>query len=309
MGHPLRNKDPELYRLITIRTEGAALFMRPSKDINKIIGGIIARYSEILKIEIYAYIFLSNHFHLLIRAPKKNTDEFMENVDREIARRVNWKLRRTGKFWSRRYDDQKCLSEDDIIEAFLYVTTNGVRHGLEKDPAKWPGLNSYSQCLSETKREFSFYHYSAREDEKKVTYHTLKLKPLPQFSHLSKAGRTERLKELLAERAKKLAEERTLAGLGFLGAETVRIQDPFTIPLSVAKHRRPVGYSRNIALKRAYRKAQRMVKILYREASMRFRHGCDKYHFPQFTYLPPLHRKARIFHFCPLPEDYFKISV
>ena len=54
MGRAIRDKDPELYRLITIRTYDARLWMKPSKRVNKIIAGIIARYSELLEIEIYA---------------------------------------------------------------------------------------------------------------------------------------------------------------------------------------------------------------------------------------------------------------
>jgi len=81
------------------------MWITPSSNVKKLIGGIIARYQEFLQIEIYAYCILSNHLHLLIKSPNGNTDEFCENVNREIARRLNWKHHREGQFWSRRYDD------------------------------------------------------------------------------------------------------------------------------------------------------------------------------------------------------------
>lgn len=195
MSRPLRNTDPEVYRLITIRTQEARLWITPSSNVKKLIGGILARYQEAFEILIYAYCVLGNHFHLLIKAPKGNTDEFCENVNREIARRLNWKHRREGSFWGRRYDDQVVLSEDDLLEAFLYVTTNPTKHGLLRDSSEWPGLNSFHQAISEKTRQFSFYHYSAPEGGERVSTHGLELSILPQFEGLSKAERTVELKK------------------------------------------------------------------------------------------------------------------
>jgi len=47
----------------------------PTAKNTKLIGGIIARYQELLEVEIYAYTILSNHIHLLINAPRGNADE------------------------------------------------------------------------------------------------------------------------------------------------------------------------------------------------------------------------------------------
>ena len=52
----------------------------PTAKNTKLIGGIIARYQELLGVEIYAYTILSNHIHLLIKAPRGNSDEFIENI-------------------------------------------------------------------------------------------------------------------------------------------------------------------------------------------------------------------------------------
>ncbi len=73
MTTPLRDSDPKIYRLITIRTEEARLWMVPSRNLEKVLGGIVARYQEICGVEIYAYTFLSNHYHLIVRAPKENS--------------------------------------------------------------------------------------------------------------------------------------------------------------------------------------------------------------------------------------------
>jgi REP element-mobilizing transposase RayT len=200
---PIRNRDPEVFRLITIRTCEARLWISLTSNVRKLIGGIIARYQEIFGIELFAYNVLGNHMHLLVRAPGSNIDEFCENVNREIAKRINWRNKREGKFWGRRYDDQQVLSEDDLVEAFLYVTTNPTKHGLVSNSQDWPGLNSYEHCLTEKDRHFSFNHYS---EERRVTKHKLKLSVLPAFKKLSKGKRIALIKRLLVERTNEIAE-------------------------------------------------------------------------------------------------------
>jgi putative transposase len=306
MTRPIRDKDPTAYRLITIRTEEARLWITPNHDTRRMIGGVVARYQEIFEIEMYAFIFLSNHPHMIVRAPKGNVDEFCENVNREIARRINWKNRRIGKFWARRYDDQKILSEDDLLTAFLYVTNNAVRHGLVEHPSLWPGLNSYKQSTTETSERFSFHHYSATNAAKKVTQHRLKISPLPQFARMKREDRVAVVSKLIDDSAKEYVKARKDAGLGFLGLTAIRQQSPQDLPLNVARRPRPVGYSKYGELCKDYRRAQVLRRRAYVIASRRFRLGDMKVTFPPNSFKPTLHRKPRIVPFQPLPEDAFK---
>ena len=306
MGNPLRNRDPLLYRLISIRTEGEHFWLRPSKDVNKIIGGVLARYVEIFKVLLFGGFFLSNHYHLLIRCPLSNADEFEENLNRELARRLNWKNRRTGKFWSKRYTDLEVLREEDLLEAFLYIMTNCVKHGLEKDPSLWPGVSTYHQNLTEKPVTYPFYHYSADFEDQKVTYHTLRITPLPQFKDLPKAERGEIIKKLISERAKELIEIRKSEGKGFLGAAAIKAQDPYGTPFEVSRSPRPPCYTKDSSLLREFKQSEALRRERHHDASMRYRLGDFTVEFPEYTFKPPLHRKPRLLPFTPLPDDYFK---
>lgn len=303
---PLRDKNPELYRLITIRTADARLWMKPNKKVRRIIGGIIARYAEILGIELFAANFLSNHYHLLIRALGGNADEFEENVNREIARRINWINHREGKFWERRYDDQPILNEDDLLEAFLYITTNPVKHGLIRDPATWPGFNTCNMSINEKGETYSFNHYSAENVADRITHHTIVIKPLPQFAALSSKKRKEKIGQLINERTKLLIEERKANGMGFLGLEAIKEQDPNDKPISVSRSPRPHCYSKNPEVIKEHRRNVLNRRDQYTEASARYRLGDVNALFPEYSFKPPLHRKPRTQPFKPLPEDYFR---
>ena len=258
---PIRNRDPEVFRLITIRTCEARLWISPTSNVRKLIGGIIARYQEIFEVELFAYNVLGNHMHLLARAPKSNIDEFCENVNREIAKRLNWRNKREGKFWGRRYDDQTVISEDDLLEAFLYVTTNPTKHGLVSNSQDWPGLNSYDHCLTEKDRQFSFNHYS---EEPKVTKHKLKLSALPAFKGLSKNERATKLKKLLAERTTEIAKER---GKSFLGLSALLEQAPGEKPARVSKSPRPRCYTKCSELRRNFRETDKARRVAYCKSS------------------------------------------
>jgi REP element-mobilizing transposase RayT len=303
---PIRDSNPEIYRLITIRTVESRLWMIPTRKLRKLLGGILGRYQEILGIEIYAYCFLSNHFHLVIKSPRGNTDEFLENVNREIARRVNWMHRRSAKFWQRRYDDQQIVTEADLLEAFLYVTTNATHHGLVDHPGGWPGLSSYVQSIHESNESYTFHCYSIPNQAKRASIHTLKLSPLPHLAALKKEERCAEIKRLIEQRTTELVEKRFAAGGGFLGAEAVLKQIPGSLPQESSRSRRPHCYSKNSQARREFRLYVIQRRTRYRECSMRFRLGDWTIEFPPHSFRPPLHRKPRLRPFTLLPEDHFK---
>jgi len=284
--------------LVTIRTVEARLWITPSANNNKTIGGILARYQELLSVEIFAYCVLGNHMHLLVKAPLGNIDEFCENVNREIARRINWKVKREGKFWARRYDDQEVLSEEDLIEAFVYINTNPSRHGLVNDSLKWPGLISAEQSLNGRVRKFSFRHYSQGYH---TTSHKLTLSVLPPFEKLNQLERGDQIKKLLLERQSEIHKEREGK---FLGLSALLNQSTGEIPNKVSRSPRPSCYTKILELRREFIASERLRRALYDDASIRYRLNLDA-QFPEHTFKPPTHRIPRVVPFQPLTPDLF----
>ena len=280
--------------------------MIPTKKMMRLLGGIIARYQEIFGIEIYAYKFLSNHLHLLVRAPRSNIDEFEENVNREIARRVNMKHRRRGRFWGRPYTDQKVLSMNDLVKAFVYITTNEVHHGLVSHPQKWTGLSSYEQCLTETAVTYTFEHHSAKANEPRETQHQLKLSVLPQFADLSHEDRKKTVLKSIKSHLKRIWRKRKSSGKGFAGLASILRQVPGSRPRQSSQRKRPPCYTADAVLRREFMESRRLRRAQYAIASMRLRAGDLTVKFPEYCFKPPLHRKPRLKKFCPLPESHFR---
>ena len=292
MPRPLRDLDPTKFNLVTIRTNLAQLWMIPSRRLNRMIGGVIARYQEAEGVEIFAFCILSNHIHMLVRAASGTLDPFFENVNREIARRVNKMNNRISNFWGRRYDMQTVLSEDDLLEAYLYVTTNAVKHGLVAEARKWPGLSSYHQSIDQTPQRFTFTHYSLKDDkgDTVITEHTLKISRLPLFDSLSPVAYRDHVRKLIKQREQRLQKERAEMGKGFLGVHGVLRQRVGSFARETARSRRPICYTKCAEARKRYRRERKWIRYLYCEASRRFRAGDLETTFPQWCHKPPLHK-------------------
>lgn len=278
--------------------------MVPRSELNEIIGGVIARYIERCRVDLYGYVVLSNHYHFVVSGPEGSLPELEENVNREIARRVNAYLRREGHFWGRRYDDEITITPVDALEGLLYVTTNPVKHGLVTHPKQWPGLSCYEQLMRNTEKTYYFTHYTeysaalrrARftgEVVRKSDYqtaHTLKLKPIPIFEHLSRHERTEKLRQLIETRTSKLYRDRLDKGLGFIGRKAV-LNQPIqgSFPREVSKSPRPICYTKDPVAKGIYKAENQIRKSWYKKASIKFRSGDYNAVFPPYCIKPPLH--------------------
>ena len=303
MSDRIRDTDPNKIHLVTIRTQAAALLLRPGKGLEEILGGIVARYQDMYGTEIYAYNFLGNHYHILARGSENELWRFAQGVNREVARRVNYIRYREGKLWGRKYDDQIVVEVPDATEAFLYITTNATHHGLVSHPIEWPGFNSYWQSLRENSKKYAFTHYTeyskalrkARRTKEIVrvedyqTIHTLTLTPIPEFKELSSSQRIRKLKALIEERIRRIAADRTNQGLSaYLGRDAILAQDPFQKPLKSKRSPRPLCYTKSFTAKLIFMEEYFSTLANYKEASKKFRSGKLDTEFPPYTIKPPL---------------------
>jgi len=235
-------------------------------------------------IEIFAYTFLSNHYHLLVRAPRGNLWLFAQAINREIARRINFYRKREGTVWARRYDVQIVIEEPDQLEALLYIVCNAVGHGLVRHPKHWPGLSSYHQLRTGKARRFRFKKYSLKNQE---SVHELLLTPLPALGCSTLAEQWTVLENEIRKRVRLLHSER--GKKPFLGKAKILKQNPFSRPKEVKRSARPLCYTKSLQALHWFRRFYRQLKQVYIEASYRYRRGEFPVCFPPLTFPPPAH--------------------
>lgn len=307
MARNLRDTKPGVIHLLGCRTVGAELLMVPSAEMNEIISGILARYAERYRINIYAYAFLSNHYHIVASAGEGGEGAlslFGRCLNRELAKRVNRHLKREGHLWAQRFSGLPTIEPIDALEGLLYTTTNPTKHAMVTHPKSWPGVGCYWQLLEESEKTCLFtnytkYHAALRraqytgETVRKRDYqteHKLKLTPIPTLRNLTTAQRRAKLEELLEKRRSKLYREHKKNGVKFKGRRAI-LEQPRqgTFPHKVSKATKPSCYSKNPAAIKAFEAESRIKRSWYRKASIAFRKGIYTVVFPPFCFKPTMY--------------------
>jgi REP element-mobilizing transposase RayT len=151
MGLPRMNL-PEDIQFVTNRCEHEMFFMVPRPEINALIKFWMtkAHHLKAPDLEIFAFCFLSNHFHFLVRDPKGQLASFMNYFQGNLATAINKKMNRRGKFWSREYDKVIVDGEWEFWDRYAYTTLNAVSANLVAHGQHWKGVSSYNYALNHT---------------------------------------------------------------------------------------------------------------------------------------------------------------
>jgi len=143
MPHHRRLEEPDRYWLVSNRTHHGTFLLRPDRTCGQIIRGCLARECERKDVQLVAYAFLSNHFHLVARFPKANRAAFMRDFQGELAGRLNRYRDHAETIFPRPYHRQALLDVQTLLDNIAYTAANPTRHGLVADPTHWPGVGSY----------------------------------------------------------------------------------------------------------------------------------------------------------------------
>jgi putative transposase len=90
--------------------------------------------------QMFAYVFLPDHFHLLIKpGPAATHSEIMHSSKPNLTKAYKATCTMTGsmRFWQRRYWDHIIRNEDDFQRHLDYIHYNPVKHGYVTRPEDW----------------------------------------------------------------------------------------------------------------------------------------------------------------------------
>jgi len=296
MSRPIRVFEPRRLYFITNRTIQARFLMRPSAYVNNLIGGVLARSLDRFDVRLYAFNFLSNHFHCIIDAAEGQLSDFLgyfeSNVAREVGRHVRWR----DKFWARRFSAEPILDDVALLRCVRYIFAHGEKEGLVDNAELWPGLTCIPELVHGVTRSFVWYDRTAQffakqqgaesGEEHFGTRYTLEVTPLPCWQDLDAPGRQAAARQLLEEARTEAAAARE--NKPSLGVEAILSQDPHATPERPKRTPRPFCHASGREAVAAFKAAYRAVVLAYHEASQRFRDGFLDAVFPPYTYRPPL---------------------
>lgn len=92
--------------------------------------------------EVYAYVLMRNHVHILLRTHKSNLNSALANVFQRYAFYFNKKYERKGHVFSGAFRCSVCNSERYCLAVSLYIHLNPVKAGIVHDAC----LYAWSSC-------------------------------------------------------------------------------------------------------------------------------------------------------------------
>jgi REP element-mobilizing transposase RayT len=263
---------------VTNRCEEERFLLLPKPAINRLIGAWLAKALREHGdgIELYAFIFLSNHLHLLLRDTTGRLAEFMWFFQQNLARAVNRELGRRGHFFAREYDAVPVLTDADLEERYAYVVTNAVKAGLVARAANAPFLSSLGMALDDQPRQFRWLdrtrlHNRTRRGQRVdrrefERVYALRLAVPPPWRGLTTRARRARIRGLVHASEERYRRERRAAGRGVLGRRGILAQSPLMRPRDPARRPRVKVFCKLRELKQAYLAGVRALVGRYREA-------------------------------------------
>jgi putative transposase len=95
-------------------------------------------YSIKYGVEIHAWVFMTNHVHLLCTPlADKAISLMMQALGRQYVRYFNGKYRRTGTLWEGRFKSSIVDAEAYLFELYRYIELNPVRAGMVALPEEY----------------------------------------------------------------------------------------------------------------------------------------------------------------------------
>jgi len=288
-----------MFFLITDKCAFDQFLLTPDrqKNVASVIESCLAKAQSRYNVILYGFFFLSNHYHMLVRAPEDNLDQFMKFFKSQLALKLNRLFGRKGYFWKSKYKSQKVF-EDALLDKLLYILLQSVKDGLTARADEWPGVSSLQlnltekpkKCIfeSQTKKTRLLRSKSNRNKDKKLyqEIHFLRVTSLPVLDHLSCRTRTNKIRTLVIQEEDRIQLERR--GKKVLGRQGIMQQNRDGRPEVVETTPEPYCHTKCLATWLSFRTWINNFTDTYKECSRRFRAGDFGIKFPPGSYRPPL---------------------
>jgi REP element-mobilizing transposase RayT len=163
-----------------------------------LVGSALARAQEHSReqgaeVQVFAFVAMSNHVHLVVRTAGKNLASFMGYFKARVAEGINYLTGRRGPLFARRYDAQSIRNLNAAAERIAYTVDNPRKAKLVAHHDDWPGQ---LLCYGLGDTDQPTFEYLARTDwhrdrrrkgiDEYFATATLTLSPLPQLTYLER---------------------------------------------------------------------------------------------------------------------------
>lgn len=297
MARRLRFIPEESLVEVSNRTLQGRFLLTPNRDMTAIILGVLGRAQALYGVVIHAFIFLSDHYHMLVTSKNgKQLADFVGYFDGNVAKEAGKLGDWHGKFWGQRYQAIPVSDEEEAQVARLkYIFSNGCKEGLVASPRDWTGASAVNALRKGASKIKGIWYNRTKEYRARLagrhemfpSIETVTVTPLPCWRNLShgtiRSRVTGLIKEIEQETRKMHLEQRTSPA----GMSRVLAKHPHSRPKSMKRSRAPLFHAASGAARKKFREAYYSFVEYYRQASDRVKAGDMSVQFPLGSFPPP----------------------
>lgn len=137
MSRPWRIEyEGALYHLLSRGNEGRVIF-KDDTD-RRFFLYLVSELSERFDMDIYAYVLMENHYHLLAKTHKANLKKAMHWFGTTYTQRYNWRHSRSGHLFQGRYKSIIVQNDAYMLRLSCYIHRNPLRAGVVERLADYP---------------------------------------------------------------------------------------------------------------------------------------------------------------------------
>jgi REP element-mobilizing transposase RayT len=261
--------------------------LRPGPDVNDVIAYCLAEAAARHKIELIAWLVMSDHYHAVVRDPEGQLPQFLEQFHKMVARVLNAKWERNENFWSSEETSVVYLpTPEDVFDKVVYVLSNPVADHLVETLEEWPGCSAQSNLGGKSTTHARPRFFFRENGTMPATATLTAVCPAEIRRNESVDAWTARVRAAVAERAEHLRAYRMREKIPILGRRRVldakhtdraKKPEPF-------RGLKPCIACKDIARRIAELQALKHFRQAHERARVRFAAGDHKVEFPAGTY-------------------------
>lgn len=132
------------YHVLSRGNEGRDIFFDDGD--RKLFLHTLGETSDRFNIDVFAFVLMSNHYHLLLRTNLPNLSRAMQWLGLTYARRLNNRLGRHGHLFQGRFKAMLVENDAYVVELSCYVHRNPLRAGMVKRliDYRWSSYPAYA---------------------------------------------------------------------------------------------------------------------------------------------------------------------
>jgi len=207
---------------------------------------VIAKAKQNSDFSLFAYCFMKNHVHLLIKENLESVSDVMRRIGSSYVYRFNLKYERVGYLFQDRYKSEPVLDDSYFSTVLRYIHRNPVKAGLVDKVGAYPwssyreytsgrgitdqqfALKLFSQNSAKAIQQFQDYHQHGNDDHcldieliDKLSeneaidaiFEVFQVESIAELTNLDKKSKREALKNLKSNYSLSIRQIEKLTGI------------------------------------------------------------------------------------------------